>query len=184
MRDYRDAKAMAQALRQNLKMKDITLSVAESLELVAKQFDCPNWNVLAAKISDSSDEPARSGEIRFLGAIPIIRMFDVAKAVEFYVDFLGFQEDWRGEIFAGAPLYMQLSRGDLKLHLSEHHGDAAPGGTTVVKTRGLAAFHAELQAKAYKYNKPGLDKAPYGAMVMYTIDPFGNRLRFEEDIAK
>jgi catechol 2,3-dioxygenase-like lactoylglutathione lyase family enzyme len=183
MRDYRDAKAMAQALRKNLKAKDVSLSVAESLELVAKQFGFANWNVLAAKIS-GADEPAEAGAIQFLDAIPVIRMFDVAKAVEFYVDFLGFQEDWRGEAFAGSPLYMQLSRGDLKLHLSEHHGDAAPGGTTVVKTRGLAAFHAELQAKAYKYNKPGLEKAPYGAMVMFTTDPFGNRLRFEEEIAK
>ncbi len=38
MRDYRDAKAMAQALHDNLASKNITLSVAESLELVAKQF--------------------------------------------------------------------------------------------------------------------------------------------------
>jgi hypothetical protein len=30
MRDYRDAKAMAQALRDNLKSKNIALSVAES----------------------------------------------------------------------------------------------------------------------------------------------------------
>ena len=36
MRDYRDAKAMAQALRDNLKIKNITLSVAESLELVCQ----------------------------------------------------------------------------------------------------------------------------------------------------
>ena len=183
MRDYRDAKAMAQALRQHLKAKDVTLSVAESLELVAKQFDCANWNVLAAKIG-RSEPSAASDATEFLDTIPIIRMFDVAKALEFYVGFLGFKEDWRGEIFAGAPLYMQLSRGDLKLHLSEHHGDAAPGGTTVVKTRGLAAFHAELQAKAYRYNKPGLEKAPYGAWVMFTSDPFGNRLRFEEEIRK
>ena len=48
MRDYRDAKAMAQALRDNLKRKNITLSVAESLELIAKQFGFDNWNILAA----------------------------------------------------------------------------------------------------------------------------------------
>jgi hypothetical protein len=71
---------------------------------------------------------------------------------------------------------MQLSRDGLMLHLSEHHGDAAPGGTTVVRTTGIE--------KDYKYNRPGLDIAPYGAKVMYTIDPFGNRLRFEREVPK
>jgi hypothetical protein len=60
---------------------------------------------------------------------------------------------------------MQLSRDGLMLHLSEHHGDAAPGGTTVVRTTGIEKFHAELLGKDYKYNRPGLDIAPYGAKV-------------------
>jgi catechol 2,3-dioxygenase-like lactoylglutathione lyase family enzyme len=184
MRDYRDAKAMAQALRDTLKSKDITLSVAESLELVARQFGFDNWNILAAKLADSEKRPGADAAIEFFETIPVIRMFDVGKAKEFYVDFLGFAVDWEGEIFEGAPLYMQLSRGGLTLHLSEHHGDAAPGGTTVVRTTGLEKFHAELSAKDYKYNRPGLDIAPYGAKVMYTIDPFGNRLRFEQRITK
>jgi tripartite-type tricarboxylate transporter receptor subunit TctC len=55
MRDYRDAKAMAQALRDNLKSKNITLSVAESLELVAKQFGFDNWNILAAVAESKPD---------------------------------------------------------------------------------------------------------------------------------
>ena len=182
MRDYRDAKAMAQALRDNLKTKNIPLSVAESLELVAKQFGFDNWNILAAKVTDTKTRPESSEGVKFLATIPVIRMFDVDKAKEFYVDFLGFTIDWEGYIREGAPLYMQLSRDGLTLHLSEHHGDAAPGGTTLVRTTGLEKFHAELLGKDYKYNRPGLDIAPYGAKVMYTIDPFGNRLRFEQEI--
>jgi catechol 2,3-dioxygenase-like lactoylglutathione lyase family enzyme len=184
MRDYRDAKAMAQALRDNLKNKNITLSVAESLELVAKQFGFDNWNILAAKVTDTGTRPKASKGVEFFATIPVIRMFDVGKAKEFYVDFLGFTIDWEGHIFEGAPLYMQLSRDGLTLHLSEHHGDAAPGGTTVVRMTGIEKFHAELLSKDYKYNRPSLDIAPYGAKVMYTIDPFGNRLRFEQDIPK
>ena len=182
MRDYRDAKAMAQALRDNLKSKNVTLSVAESLELVAKQFGFDNWNILAAKVIGT--RPKVSEDVKFFATIPVIRMFDVSKAKEFYVDFLGFTIDWEGHIFEGAPLYMQLSRDGLTLHLSEHHCDAAPGGTTVVRTTGIEKFHAELLSKDYKYNRPGLDIASYGAKVMYTIDPFGNRLRFEQEIPK
>jgi len=184
MRDHRDAKAMAQTLRENLKSKNITLSVAESLELVAKQFGFDNWNILSAKMTDAGTRLKANEGVEFLATIPVIRMFDVGKAKEFYVDFLGFKIDWEGHIFEGAPLYMQLSRDGLTLHLSEHHGDAAPGGTTLVRTTGIEKFHAELLRKDYKYNRPGLDIAPYGAKVMYTIDPFGNRLRFEQEIPK
>ena len=179
MRDYRDAKLMARALRENLKAKGVELSLAESLELVARQFGYDNWNVLAAKI-DAGEPAASDNPIRLHEVVPVIRMFDVAKAVEFYGDFLGFKEDWRGEIFPGAPLYMQLSRDAVKLHLSEHHGDAAPGGTSVVNLTGIKALHAELIAKNYKYNRPGLEETPYGATVMHAIDPFGNRLRFTQ----
>ena len=119
-------------------------------------------------------------DIRLIETIPVIRMFDVAKATEFYCDFLGFTEDWRGEILPGAPLYMQVSRDGIKLHLSEHHGDASPGGTWVIQMTGIKALHAELNGKNYKYNRPGLEKMSYGATVMHTIDPFGNRLRFTE----
>lgn len=179
MRDYRDAKLMARALRENLNGKGVALSLAESLELVAKQFGYDNWNVLAAKI-DTGRPGAPDGAITLSEVVPIIRMFDIAKAVEYYCDLLGFKEDWRGEIFPGAPLYMQVSRGAVKLHLSEHHGDAAPGATSVINMTGVNALHEELIAKNYKYNRPSLEETPYRATVLHAIDPFGNRLRFTQ----
>lgn len=50
MRDYRDAKAMAQTLRQALKEKSVVLTHGESLELVARILGCADWNVLSARI--------------------------------------------------------------------------------------------------------------------------------------
>ena len=38
MRDFRDAKAMAQTLREALKSKSVTLTHSESLELIARSF--------------------------------------------------------------------------------------------------------------------------------------------------
>jgi ClpX C4-type zinc finger/Glyoxalase superfamily protein len=52
MRDYRDAKAMAQSLRQALTARDVTITHSDSLELIAKSFGLDNWNILAAKIGD------------------------------------------------------------------------------------------------------------------------------------
>lgn len=50
MRDFRDAKAMAQTLRDSLNARSVSLTVSESLELIAKILGLPDWNVLAAKI--------------------------------------------------------------------------------------------------------------------------------------
>jgi len=117
-----------------------------------------------------------------LQTIPILRIFDVAKAREFYVGFLGFTVDWEHRFDDKAPLYMQVSRGALVLHLSEHHGDACPGSTVFVRMRGIDDYHREIMAKGYGYMRPGVDVAPWNAKVMEVIDPFGNRIRFNEDL--
>jgi hypothetical protein len=51
MRDFRDAKAMARALRDALKAKSVEISHSESLELIAKAFGYEDWNILSAKIA-------------------------------------------------------------------------------------------------------------------------------------
>jgi hypothetical protein len=58
MRDFRDAKAMAQTLREALNAKSVSLTHSESLELIAKILGCRDWNALAAKIQSSSGQTA------------------------------------------------------------------------------------------------------------------------------
>ena len=94
--------------------------------------------------------------------IPILRIFDEAKAREFYVDFLGFTVDFEHRFEPGAPLYMQVSRGDCLLHLSEHHGDSSPGAKVRIAIDDVDALHAELIGKRYKYNRPGVETMPWG----------------------
>jgi ATP-dependent Lon protease len=60
MRDFRDAKAMAQTLREALKGKSVSISHSESLELIARSFGLPDWNYLAAKIQASEAAPQLS----------------------------------------------------------------------------------------------------------------------------
>ena len=114
-----------------------------------------------------------------LGApTPIIRIFDEAKAREFYIDFLGFKVDWEHRFEPGLPLYMQVSRDGCVLHLSEHHGDCSPGAAMRIETIDLDGFHSELVSKHYKYARPGIDETPWGTRDMSVKDPFGNRLTF------
>ncbi len=111
--------------------------------------------------------------------MPIFRIFDVERAMDSYVGFLGFTLDWEHRFGADFPLYCQVSRGGLRLHLSEHSGDASPGAKAFVRMRGIETFHAELAAKAYKDNRPAIEDQPRGRQLEVT-DPFSNRIAFCE----
>jgi catechol 2,3-dioxygenase-like lactoylglutathione lyase family enzyme len=117
---------------------------------------------------------------RFTRTIPTLRIFDIAKAREFYIGFLGFTVDFEHRFEPDLPLFMQVSLGDIVLHLSEHHGDGSPGAKIVIETIGLAAYHADLSVKKYGYARPGLVEQPWGATTMAIADPFFNRIEFSE----
>jgi hypothetical protein len=119
-------------------------------------------------------------EIRFNWVFPILRIFDVARADEFYQGFLGFTVDWDHRFDPGAPLYRQISRGNFILHLSEHHGDGSPGARIRVMMQGVEEFHREISSKEYRYMRPGLESTPWGTLETGVIDPFGNLIRFCE----
>ena len=48
--------------------------------------------------------------VAFLQTIPILRIFSVAKAKEFYVDYLGFTLDWEHHFDDNSPAYIKVSR--------------------------------------------------------------------------
>lgn len=113
--------------------------------------------------------------------IPILRIFSVEKAREFYVDYLGFHVDWEHRFEPNLPLYMQISRDGLILHLSEHYGDGSPGSHIHIDFEGVRELHAELARKGYNYLRPGLQEdSPWATVQLNLIDPFGNRLSFGE----
>ena len=178
MRDYRDSKAMAKAMREALADRDVTITHSEALEIVARQFGLASWNIMSAKIDGAGPTPDGGG-IVFEQAVPIVRIFDVAKAHEFYLGFLGFSVDWEHRYGDNFPLYVQISRSGLKLHLSEHAGDATPGGNMCVYMTGIRDLHRELQARDYRYMKPGLQDEGE-RLELQVIDPFNNRIRFME----
>ncbi|MES2193089.1 MAG: LON peptidase substrate-binding domain-containing protein [Pseudomonadota bacterium] len=74
MRDFRDAKAMAQTLRESLTTKAISISHSESLELVSRMLGAADWNTLSALLqADQRGIPAekrRTGTTSY-PAIPL-----------------------------------------------------------------------------------------------------------------
>ena len=120
----------------------------------------------------------------FLSTIPIMRIFDVVKAKDFYVGFLGFEVDWEHTFDGSSPVYLQISKDDLILHLSEHHGDCCPGSTVFVWMNGIEEFHATITSRGYGYMRPSIERTFYNSWCVEVTDPFGNRIRFNEQCRK
>ena len=116
------------------------------------------------------------------GVTPILRIFDEAKAKEFYVDFLGFTIDFEHRYGDDFPLYLQVTKDACTLHLSEHHGDASPGAAVRIQAQGVDAYQQQLAGKDYRYAKPEVEQTSWGTREMSIKDPFGNRVVFVEDV--
>lgn len=112
--------------------------------------------------------------------IPVLRMFDVAKAREFYIDYLGFKVEFEHRFDDNAPLFMGISRDGLMLYLSEHHGDGSPGIHVIVETKDVDGLLEELSAKRYRYMNPGIQEQEWGTRELGVVDPSGNKIYFSE----
>jgi catechol 2,3-dioxygenase-like lactoylglutathione lyase family enzyme len=99
-----------------------------------------------------------------LGAVtPVLRVFDEAAARAFYVDFLGFTVNWEHRFEPGLPLYMEVAREPVSLHLSEQHGDGCPDAAVRIVVEDLEALYEELEALyeeldagPYAFARPGI----------------------------
>lgn len=67
--------------------------------------------------------------------IPVFRIFGETKAKEFYDGFLGMKIDWLHRFEVDSPMYMQVSKGNLIFHLSEHSGDGTPDSKIMVNVK-------------------------------------------------
>src|SRR5882672_5869403 len=98
MRDFRDAKTMAHALRDALQAKTVETTHSECLELIAKAFGYENWNILSAKI-----EVARP----HAPAAPALSSFTtegLAKPKTLYCSFCGRSQQDVGALIAGSAV--------------------------------------------------------------------------------
>ncbi|OBI46096.1 bleomycin resistance protein [Mycobacterium kyorinense] len=110
--------------------------------------------------------------------VPLLRIFDVAGALEFYCDYLGFRRDWEHRFEPDLPAYIQVSRSDVVLHLTEHYGDGSPNTVLWIPVGDVDALHAELIGRRHGYSRPGIENDAPGGPTMTVVDPFGNQLRF------
>jgi hypothetical protein len=97
MRDFRDAKVMAHALRDALKAKAVETTHSESLELIAKAFGYENWNILSAKIEAA--EPGASDQRAF----SVAAQYNPPPPKTLYCSFCGKSQHEVAKLLAGPP---------------------------------------------------------------------------------
>jgi hypothetical protein len=99
MRDFRDAKIMAHALRDALKTKTVETTHSECLELIAKAFGYENWNVLSAKIDAA--QPHKHGQ-----PTPSSSKVDSAPPDTLYCSFCGKSQHEVRKLIAGPTVFI------------------------------------------------------------------------------
>lgn len=126
----------------------------------------------------TDEKPAQAGQI-----IPILRSFDEARAKGFYIDWLGGALLFEHRFDADAPLYFGVALLGAELHVSEHHGDATPGGRVLLRVADVDAVARDLRSRPYRFARPGdpQDQA-WGYRELTVADPFGARITFFQPI--
>jgi uncharacterized glyoxalase superfamily protein PhnB len=99
---------------------------------------------------------------------------------KFYIEWLGFKIEFEHQFEENMPYYIGISKDEIQIHLSEHHGDATPGSKIFIVCNEIEKYYAELQSRPYKYYRPGLEKTFYGTLEISVQDPFGNKFSFNE----
>jgi catechol 2,3-dioxygenase-like lactoylglutathione lyase family enzyme len=100
--------------------------------------------------------------------VPVLRVTDAALAVGWYGR-LGFEKEWEHQFEAGLPWFVSVARGDVRLYLSEHTGDAPPSSL-------IHLYVANVDEVAKEFGVP-VDEEGLAGRECELEDPDGNRLR-------
>lgn len=114
----------------------------------------------------------RSGRLAFVEeATPVLRVTAAESSAAWYRR-LGYEMEWEHRFEPGFPTFMSIARrGSARLFLSEHTGDAPPGGLVYLRVGDLEAVAREFDSQVIGQ--------PWGREV-HLVDPDGNRLRLGE----
>jgi uncharacterized glyoxalase superfamily protein PhnB len=124
----------------------------------------------------------KMSEINLKG-IPTFRILDYKKAMDFYIQGLGFNIDWEHRFGPTEPVYMQISRNGLTLHLSENKRFQT-GVIILVESKELNQLYSELNNQERKIELSKPEKTNWQTIQMEIEDPFGNLLRFNEALVE
>jgi catechol 2,3-dioxygenase-like lactoylglutathione lyase family enzyme len=100
--------------------------------------------------------------------VPVLRVADAARAVQWY-ERLGFHKEWEHQFEPGFPWFVSVARGEVRLYLSEHTGDAPPKSL-------VHLYVGDIDAVSREFGLP-VDEEGLAGRECDLEDPDGNRLR-------
>jgi uncharacterized glyoxalase superfamily protein PhnB len=111
--------------------------------------------------------------MKISAAATVFQVKDLASAVQFYCEVLGFEKEFEFGPYAGVHL------GEFYLHLCAHDTWQRPngGGAVVVFCDEVDAYHAQLKKRGANIELAPTDE-PYGMRDFVVRDPDGNVLTF------
>lgn len=100
--------------------------------------------------------------------IPVLRTRNAEDASAWYAR-MGFRKEWEHRFEPSLPAFVSIVRGELRLFLSEHAGDAPGPALVYLRIQ-------DLEAVAQAYGKEVV-RQPWGTNEILLHDPDGNRVR-------
>ena len=100
--------------------------------------------------------------------MPVLYVEDAERSVLWY-ERLGFSKEWEHQFEPGFPWFVSVARGNVRLYLSEHKGDARPDTLIHLYVKDVDAVAAEFGVVVDHKGLAGHECA--------LADPDGNRLR-------
>jgi catechol 2,3-dioxygenase-like lactoylglutathione lyase family enzyme len=117
--------------------------------------------------------------------VPIVKVTDIQRALDFYCSMLGFVEEFRFSAGPGGPEYAGIALDGNQIHLSTFAGDGVIGAATYCYVDDVdALFHKFLAAGLRTPSNPEspVEKGPvnqtWGMREFYVRDPDRNTMRF------
>ena len=100
--------------------------------------------------------------------VPVLYVEDAARSVEWYGR-LGFEKEWDHQFEPGFPWFVSVARGQVRLYLSEHKGDARPNTLIHLYVNDVDRVAGEFGVS--------VDEEGLAGRECELEDPDGNRLR-------
>jgi catechol 2,3-dioxygenase-like lactoylglutathione lyase family enzyme len=100
--------------------------------------------------------------------VPVLRVADATRAVDWYRR-LGFVKEWEHQFEPGFPWFVSVARGNVRLYLSEHEGDARPDTLIHLYVNDVDAVSKDFET--------AVDDDGLAGRECHLVDPDGNRLR-------
>lgn len=120
--------------------------------------------------------------IQLRSSIPTFRVKDARAAEAFYREKLGFSTSWAHDPGNEYPVFLEMVRDNVALHLSEHDGDGPVGVSIYVNVTDALALHDAFLAAGAEVAEPPQNSG-WGEVVFSLPDLDGDTLRFGSPIS-